>query len=165
MRIIWSENKFQAELAQGEKWREEMELVRGLGFKTSGPPNWTWTTGRASIVEKLKGKCSMSADAFKQFQIISDVEKKVLEAKKALKKADKEAKKASLDPKISGLVTLEIPAKGYIEASDLPASTQMFEIYKPPAPPKSTCMICDEPVYLYEKETICLWCEKELDND
>jgi hypothetical protein len=174
MRIIWNEDekKFQAELTPGDFWREEMELVKSVGFKTSGPPAWTWCTPKASVLNKLrdnkpKSGLFLTEVALEKYKSFSEKEEKNEAVKKAFLEAKKAAKKVSLDPSIKyeGMVELVIPEKGYIGAEDLPPMPPWVNPRKEILTPCSgICMICESPVYFYEKDTICLWCEKELDN-
>lgn len=167
MRIIWHEEKFQAEFTQGDLWRDDMEAAKAAGFKTSGPPAWLWTTSKISVLNKLrknrpKSGLTLTEVALEKFKFRDAQETKKAELKKAFQAAKKIDRKASTDPRISGLVTMKVPAKGYITAADLPPYTPTYTKYIPPPPPTDLCLICDEPIYFYE-HLVCLWCEKEND--
>ena len=168
MRIIWNaeEQKFQAEFASNH-WRDDMEAAKAAGFKTSGPPAWLWTTSKASVLNKLRKNrpvsgLTLTEVALEKFKFRDKQDTAKTELKKAFQAASKATKKASLDPRISGLTTMKVPARGYIIASDLPPYTPVYTPFIRPAPPEELCLICDEPIYFYE-HVVCLWCEKEND--
>lgn len=168
MRVIWNseEQKFQAEFAQ-EHWRGDMEAAKAAGFRTSGPPAWLWTTSKASVLNKLRKNrpasgLTLTEVALEKFKFRDKQDTQKAELKKAFKVASKASKKVSLDPRISGLTQMKVPAKGYITAEDLPPYTPIYKGFVPPAPPDELCLICDEPIYFYE-HLVCLFCEKESD--
>jgi hypothetical protein len=169
VRILWdnSEKRFQAELTQGDSWRDDMEYVKGAGFRTTGPPHWIWYTGKIEVLNKLrkhrpKSGLMITEQALEQFNLLKKKFDEKAELKKTFSKATKAAKKASKDPEISGMVELCIPDKGYLDASDFPVLLST-RAYIPPPGPKETCLICEDPLYQYERHLICLFCEKELD--
>ena len=173
MRIIWdpTEYRFLAELTPGELWREDMESVKAAGFKTTGPPSWQWYCFKAKPLNKLrenrpKSGLVLTELALEKYKQINDREEQKAALKKEFQQADKAAKKASKDSEISGTTELIIPeGKIWISREDLPPGKPFVWTYVRPEPPKELCMICDSPLYsIYEHPLICLWCEKELDN-
>ena len=172
MRITWDEqqNRFHAELTPGDKWREDMECVKTAGFRTDGPPSWQWHTQKASVLNKLRAHkpssgLTLTELALQHYQTINKKEEDKTALKKQFLEASKKAKKESKDPEISGLVELIIPeGKMWISAEDLPVlETKSKWSFTPPTPPEERCMVCEDPIYFYEKENICLFCEIELD--
>lgn len=157
-----SENWFQAELSLGEHWREDMELVRSVGFHTTGSPDWIWHTTKASILNKLrenppKSGLSITELALQRYEQIDQQDKKKTEIKKEFQKAKKAAEreinasnwKEFIDPE-TGIVCKEVP----------PLETQVVWNYTPPPPPDAMCFICGSPVYDYDYPDLCLWCSK-----
>lgn len=169
MRVVWNEPErcFEAVFTQGEFWRDDLEAAKAAGFKTNGPPAWTWHTRKAEVLNKLrknrpKSGVTLTEVALKAYGVLDQQAKTKAEIKKAFGAARKIDKKTSFDPKTSGLTPMKVPSRGYIIASDLPPYIPTYEKFILPPPPKELCLICDEPIYFYEY-LICLWCEKEID--
>ena len=174
MRIVWNNDRFEAELTPGESWRPDKDSVQHAGFKTEGPPTWTWFTTKASVLNKLRENKPLSGliiteVALQKYKTQNEVELKKEQLRKQWQTAKKQAQKQSKDPDISGMVDLIIPEKGYIGAEDFPP----LEIKLTAFPKSDTissdyCFICGDPVYFYEKllpTAICIFCEKELDKN
>ena len=172
MRIIWSdiEQAFQAELTPGDQWRADMEAAKDAGFKTQGPPQWTWQTQKASVLNKLRKNrpasgLTLTEVALQHYKSISEKEEKKAEIKKAFETAKKAADKVSDDPKISGLTPMLIPAgKDWISKEDLPPFIPKVKPFIFGPLPNLTCFICEDLVYFYERTyptPVCLWCELE----
>jgi hypothetical protein len=168
VKIVWNESEryFEAIFASGDQWRSDLEAAKAAGFKTGGPPAWTWYTGKAEVLTKLKKHrpegITISETAMRMFTALNQQVQIKTELKKAFLAARKIDKKASPDHRISGMTTMKVPARGYIIASDLPPYVSTYEKYIPPPPPDERCLICDEPIYFYEY-LVCLWCEKGID--
>jgi hypothetical protein len=167
VRIIWNtETKaFQAVLTAGEQWQSDLEAVKLAGFKTTGPPAWQWYTTKPSVLNKLrdnkpKSGLTLTEVALEQYKPLNEKEQQVLALKKQFQKEKKAAEKQSLDSSISGMVEVVIPDKGYIDASDLPASGWKHKFDITPMHSIDKCIICEDPLAFYE-QTICLWCGKE----
>lgn len=163
MRILWNEqeNWFQAELGLREFWRDDMELVKHVGFKTTGSPSWIWHTSKASILNKLrdgspKSGLTITELALEKYKTLneqetkqSDLKKEFLKQRKtaALNRADKWPE--YLDPD-TGIMCKVVPEaeKKYVP-----------EYILPPLPDLS-CFMCGSPLYLYDLPDICIWCDK-----
>jgi hypothetical protein len=147
-----------------------MEAAKAAGFKTDGPPSWLWHTSKAAVLNKLRAHkpssgLTMTELALQKYQPLNQQEEQKAALKKQFKDAQKKAQKESKDPEISGLVELVIPeGKLWISAEDLPPIESKWS-YTPPTPPEERCMVCEDPLYLYDYENICLFCKKELDNN
>jgi hypothetical protein len=166
MRILWNENKFQAEFSQ-TNWQEDLDAAKSAGFRTAGPPEWVWSTQKASVLNTLKelkpkSGLTLTELALENYKVIDEREKKKEEVKKQYQKAKKAAKKTEIacDP----ATEYNFTEKGYVDAKDFPLTNFKWD-YKPPALPKESCIVCEAPLYFYERDDICLFCEKELDNE
>jgi hypothetical protein len=165
MRILWNENGFQAEFSQGAYWQEDLDLAKSAGFRTAGPPEWVWSTQKASVLNTLrelkpKSGLTLTELALEKYKVINERERQKAELKKQYETARKAVKKAAVacDP----TTEYDFTEKGYKDAQDFPPTNFRWD-FKPPASPKNVCLICDEPVWFYEKDNICLHCEIELD--
>ncbi|VVB52786.1 Uncharacterised protein [uncultured archaeon] len=172
MRLTWDEQNsyFLAELTPGDKWREDMETVKAAGFKTTGPPSWQWYAQKAAPLNKLRENrpssgLTLTELALQKYQDINSKEEAKAALKAQLVLARKEAEKQ---------VKKELKCKDdneYYFDEDIqcrcivvrPAETPSVSKFVRPEPPKETCMICDDPLYLYESKNICIWCEHELE--
>jgi hypothetical protein len=165
MRILWNEqeNWFQAELGLNEFWKDDMDLVRSVGFKTTGPPQWIWHTTKASHLNKLRDKkpksgLTITETALEKYKLLNDQEQKKIELKKRFEKAKK-------------LVADEITAtnwKDYIDAETGIVCKQVEQIdtkfvpkYVIQPAPEVYCFVCGSPLYYYEAPDVCLYCEFE----
>ena len=163
MNLIWNGTHRRFE-AQFEEFQGDLAAVKAAGFKTDGAPEWIWYTCRAGPLTKLRENrppsgLTISPEARENFTALLSVETKNAETKAQLAAHNKELKKKL---KIDDKEILVIPEKGYIDASDLPFKPSPVVAYKPPAPPTTLCIVCQDPVYFYEKQDppTCLWCEK-----
>jgi hypothetical protein len=166
MRILWNAG-FQAEFSQTH-WQEDLDAAKAAGFKTDGPPGWLWKTHKAAVLNALKelkpkSGIRITPEALEKYKPLDEREKKNAELKKDLKKALKELKKET--DKNDPTTLYNYAEKGYVVSSDLPPLPPFVSTYKPIPTPKETCMICDDPLYFYEREDICLHCEIELDKE
>lgn len=167
MRIVWNETEkyFQAELIPGELWRDDKDSIQAVGFQTDGPPSWTWFTRKASVLNKLRDTppqsgLAITEVALQRYNFLDQQERNKLELKKTYDKAKRAARKQSPDSEISGLHELVIPAKGYIDASDLPPIVSTWAFVRP-EPPDACCIVCGDPLYWFpDYPDICMWCDK-----
>jgi hypothetical protein len=158
MKILWNEqrNWFQVEL--GEPWRDNMELVRSVGFKTSGPPEWIWRATKASTLNKLRSKSQslvITELAFEKYKILNEQEQSKIELKKRFLKA-------------KTLAAREINSNNWKEYFDEetgvmckivePVTDKFVWKYEPPPPPEVRCFICGQPLYCFDAPDICTWC-------
>lgn len=168
MRIDWdaSTRTFRAEFSPGAEWANDQQAAKDAGFKTSGPPAWSWSTPKVEPLNKLKAQRPASGlnisqealAAYTQMQAVYEANQIVLTQ---LKEAKKERKRAEKKETHEGLVQLVIPAKGYIDASDLPPwITLAIRTALPPNPNSAKCISCGDALYFYEHPKFCLWCEK-----
>jgi len=171
MNLRWNETfrRFEAEFSTD--FNEDLAAVKTAGFKTDGAPGWVWYSYKAAPLQNLRENrpasgLTITPEAREQFAPLAQ-----MEANNAKLKADLAAHNKTLKKKLKieeqeGKAT-PIPAKGYIDASDLPPLTAACVKYTPPPPPTALCIICKTPVYFYEKQDppTCLWCELTvLDN-
>lgn len=162
MRIIWSseENWFQAELPPGENWRDDMELVKQSGFKTTGAPTWLWYTSKASTLNKLRDKKPKSGliiteVALEKYKFLNEQEQKKVELKKLFEKGKQAAQKDSVkrpEYEKDGFVSFVVDRK----------DTRFAIKYVRPVPPAAYCFVCGDPVYDYEGTDLCLWCSEKF---
>jgi hypothetical protein len=158
MKISWSEqeNWFQVEL--GEPWRDNMELVRLVGFKTTGPPDWIWHTSKAAILNKLRSKSQslvITELAFEKYKLLNEQEQSKIELKKRFLKA-------------KTLAAREINSNNWKEYFDEqtgvmckivePVTDKFVWKYEPPPPPGLRCFMCGQPLYCFDLSDICTWC-------
>lgn len=164
MRISWNEqeNWFQAELGLNEHWRDDMELVRSAGFKTTGSPDWIWHTSKASVLNKLrehppKTGLTITELALQKYKTLNEQETAKADMKKSFERAKKLAAREEnarnwkdyIDPE-TGIVCKEIAR----------LENKFVWKYNPPPAPEAYCFVCGDPIYFYESPDLCLWCEK-----
>src|SRR5665213_1685444 len=104
MRITWNPElrEFQAELSPGSEWQTEQQTAKSSGFKSSGPPEWLWTTSKAAVLTKLKAArqsggltvLTIAASALENYNRLVAVEAANAAVLKELKDAKKAQKKA-----------------------------------------------------------------------
>jgi hypothetical protein len=169
MRIIWQNERFEAELSPGEHWQSDMEASKAAGFKTDGPPAWVWASYKAAPLVKLKENrpssgLTISKDALDKFNALLPEEEKNAALLLMLKDAKKKIKKVQeVEERVSELP--EYWKKGEFGKEDLPVEviarcSQKTE-FRRPVKPKARCIVCDGPVYFYEQQDppTCLYCE------
>ena len=161
MRIVWdvAENQFLAEISlTTEHWQADVESVKAAGFRTSGPPQWTWFTQKIAPLDYLKKNSPKSGLtitelALQKYQFLKQQSDQKKQLKKQFTKAAEELRpsnwKEYIDPE-TGIVCKEIP----------PADEPFVWKYTPPAPPEVYCFICGDVLYSYEYPDTCLWCSK-----
>lgn len=164
MRITWTNNRFEAELTPGELWRDDKDAIQNAGFRTDGPPDWTWFTQKASTLNKLrdnkpKSGLSITELALEKYQSLNKQDEEKAALKKQFEQAKKQAAKSVEDTNeyyvddSTGITCIKVK----------PGNKLQYTKYVPPAVPEERCMICDDPIYFFESENICLSCEKDLD--
>src|SRR5271166_1580008 len=162
MNLRWNStlSRFEAEFSD---FQGDLAAVKAAGFRTDGAPQWIWYSYKAGSLAKLKGRpgLTISPDARAQFNALWAVEERNAKVKAELAEHKKVLKK-KLKIEEQEANAIEIPEKGYIDASDLPLVTLSKDAFVPPPPPETRCIICQDPVYLYENTEIpaCLWCSK-----
>ena len=164
MRILWSEQDswFYTEIPPGENWRDDMELVRSVGFKTIGPPNWTWHTSKYTLLEKLrdhnpKSGLTITELALSKYKFLKEQAEKKAEVKKAFEQEMKAAEERA-PSKWPQYKDSETGITCFIVE---PAAESFVWKYVAPEPPPQTCFICGSPLYMFDLDDICLWCEKK----
>jgi hypothetical protein len=159
--------RFEAEFSAD--FQGDLAAVKAAGFKpdtSSGA--WVWWTGKSAALTKLRENkpasgLTITAEARAQYTPLAAMDAKNAEVKAALKKHQKEQKKTP--PKDS----MKLCDLGFacISREDLPSQSCLVHPYTPPPPPETKCLICETPIYFYEKQDppTCLWCEVTvLDN-
>src|ERR1700676_2235437 len=166
MRIIWNieENWFQAELTPGDNWRDDMESVKKAGFKTTGEPLWLLHASKASALNKLrdgkpKSGLVITEVALANYKLLNDQETKKQELKKLFEKGKVAARRD-----FAGSKTKEYEENGLTSFVVEQKDSGFVSKYVKPTPPKENCLVCEDPLYFYEYNNICIWCKIELDN-
>lgn len=180
MRISWNpeQSVFQAEFSQ-EHWSADLESVKAAGFRTFGAPEWIWYAPPPGIKalnflreKKPESGLAITELALEKYKNLKEQYDKKEEIKAALKEAKKAAKKQfeKAAQEEENRIALEcMPEKGYLDASDFPPFPfPETHKYVSPEYPSVPCFICGCKVYLdsifkTEPLPICLWCEKEID--
>lgn len=162
MRIIWNdtENWFQAELSLDENWRDDMELVKGIGFKTTGSPSWMWYTSKISTLNKLrdskpKSGLVITEVALQKYKFLSEQAQKKAELKKTFQK-----EKLAAENNVTTREEYTDPVTGMTGFVVKPSTEPFTWKFIPPTPPDVYCFICGDPVYFYDYPDMCLWCSK-----
>ena len=168
MNLRWNTElrRFEAEF---HNFASEQPMVKAVGFKTDGPPEWAWYTTKALVLAKLKGTpgLTISPDAKVEFNRLLPMEERnealKTEAKKAKKELQKTLKNTAQDKlspteyldAITGIVCLKVEPK----AMPVPSTLEKIIDLK-----NTPCIICKTPVYSYEYAeggpVVCLWCQK-----
>lgn len=166
MNLRWniSLRRFEAEFSSD--FNGDLAAVKGAGFKTDGAPQWVWHTSKAGPLTKLRevrpaSGLTITPEARSQYTPLAEMEAKNAKIKAEAASHNKvQKKKLKVAEQIANAIV--IPAKGYIDASDLPPMPPSCYKYTPPPRPETTCIICLAPVYFYEKQNppTCLYCEK-----
>ena len=166
MRLKWNpaEACFEAEF---QDFQGDLESVKAAGFKTSGPPSWTWYTNKIAVLENLRANRPASGltiltDALVEYKRI----KADADAVTALMAELKAAKKIIKRLKQNDGVVIEIPDGaefGYNCVAD--SEPTVYVGYVAPTWTGPVCHICRSPVYFYELQNppTCLSCEIRLD--
>ncbi len=163
MRILWNEKEhwFQAELGLGEFWRNDLDLVKHVGFKTTGSPDWIWHTSKASVLNKLrdskpKSGLFITELALEKYKFLNEQDQKKSELKKEFLKQRKQA---------ATNCTAEWPEyldeeTGIMCKIVAPAEKKFVLDYIPPNVPDLSCFMCGSPLYMYDLPDLCIWCDK-----
>jgi hypothetical protein len=164
MRIIWNnqEQWFQAELGLNEFWKQDMELVRSIGFKSTGPPQWIWHTSKASLLNKLrdlkpKSGLTITETALEKYKFINEQEQKKQELKKLYEKAKEQAAEEINSANWKDYIDAET---GIVCKQVEPLDTKFVPKYVIAAPPEIYCFICGDRLYMYELPDICMYCDE-----
>lgn len=159
-------------IAEFDEFQGDLEAAKAAGFRPLGvPPPWIWHAPSPGIkaLNRLREKrpasgLTISPEALEVYKPLAEAEakndavkKQLTEVKKKLKKTLKESAKCDWLP----------IGKEYLDVEDLPPRPSLVSVYTPPTPPDLKCLECSQPVYFYEQQNppLCLWCEKELEND
>lgn len=171
MNLRWSGTfrRFEAEFSTD--FHGDLAAVKAAGFKTDGAPEWIWYSYKAAPLVKLRENrpasgLTITPEAKEQFTPMAQMEEKNAEVKKQLAEHNKALKKKLKIEEQECNATV-IPAKGYIDASDLPPMPPRTEAFIPPVWDGPRCAICKSQLLPFElhNPNICMWCEKTvLDN-
>jgi hypothetical protein len=159
--------RFEAEFSQD--FQGDLLAVKSSGFKpdtSSGA--WIWATQKAAVLNKIRKNkpasgLTITEEAYAAYLPLAETEEKNLEVKKLMKKAQKEAKQVSQEPASESGLIEEIWWE-----KESPPPEPFVSPYPPSPPAEYQCFVCKGPVYgssldLLEPWPICLWCEKQLD--
>lgn len=190
MRIIWNPNeeRFEAQFVTGEQWEADKTAAMDAGFKTTGPPAWTWFVLKSAALAKLRehrpgSGLTITKEALERFNYLQGVEKKNAELKAYAKAEEKRIKKereqekireqreengdGECEPEYEPRYYREIPdywkGKSEITRGDLPADVlarfdKCESIPQRRAETIGNCPICGDVMYYPEGPT-CLWCD------
>jgi hypothetical protein len=172
-------NRFEALLSMD--FQGDLAAVKTAGFKTDGPPTWSWWCVKVAALNKLRENrpnsgLEITNEAYDHYTRLMEMERQNAEARKLFAPIAEEQKKAKKQrrreqQKEQNYTTLVIPEKpgedfDYIGKEDLPPQSLVVrDAYKRPTHPGPWCSYCGSPVYPYEKTDpipTCLWCEKGL---
>jgi hypothetical protein len=144
----------------------DLDAVKTAKFMTTGAPDWIWFApppGLPALERIRKNKpasgLTITDAAYAIYEQLAAAKLKNDEIKKLMKKAQKEAKQISIPDAI-------LDEKWWDKESPPP---EPFVSPYPPSPPADyECFVCKGPIYgsaldLLEPWPICLWCEKQLD--
>jgi hypothetical protein len=167
MRILWNNDRFEAELTPGDLWRNDKDSIQAVGFRTEGPPSWTWFTNKAANLNKLRENKPQSGLvltqlALQKYQEINKQEEEKAALKKQFDLCKKEAGKVAKKELAkkddyeyyaddTGITCIVVKAAEPIQ--------MMHKFVRPSDLANARCLICDDPLYFYEAKNICLFCE------
>jgi hypothetical protein len=161
VRILWNDTEkyFQAEFAQAS-WAGDKDAAQAAGFRTSGPPAWTWFTTKPSVLTALRDKhrpaeLTLTERALAEYKKRNEEDVK----KTALRKEFTKARKA-LGPPASTTPLVIPPGKFWISAEDLPPWVQLSKYVKLPFETDTQCFMCSAPLIFCDYDDLCLWCSK-----
>src|SRR5271166_1587642 len=121
MNLRWNStlNRFEAEFSSD--FQGVLAALKAGGFRTDGAPQWIWYSYKAGSLAKLKGRpgLAISPEARAQFNALWVVEERNAKVKAELAE-HKKALRKKLKIEEQEANAIEIPEKGYIDASDLP---------------------------------------------
>lgn len=153
----------------------EQPRVKAAGFRTDGPPAWVWYAFKSEPLTKLRSDkpaiLNINADARVEYTRLKEVEDRNAATKALLAVEKKKLKKKLNNDKLDALKPGEYfdEGAGFVCLVVKPSPTPWVPKFEKPAPPETTCFICDSPVYSYEygedQRPSCMWCQKQvLDN-
>ena len=165
MRIIWDNNRFQAELTPGENWRNDLDCVKSAKFITDGAESgWIWYTTRVVPIDKLKKDRPLSGLvltelAFKKYTELSRKQQEKEELKKQFKKEQKKANKKAKESEVE-LPTYVDEETGITCILVSPPAERFKSMYpKVDYSKLPKCMICEEPLFPpFDGNLVCGWC-------
>lgn len=161
MRIIWNNDRFETTVSY--EYRDDAALLRKVGFRTDGPPNWTWHTQKAAALNKLrklepKSGIEITELALEKYKFLNENEARNLEVKKQFKKLQQSLGQFRFDEYFDQ----ELQVTCFVVK---PPDKAFVWDYHPPAPPTVLCLGCDSPMYFpFDDKAYCVWCEITLDN-
>ena len=169
MRIVWNltENRFEAQFDQGSNWLACKDAVSAAGFKTAGPPTWTWFSIRSLALTKLRENRPVSGltitpEALEKYNSLKvqdeanlAVKAEYQKVRKALKKEQQLNERCATGPQLQA-----DPELGECFKVE-PGESRIWNKPVVPPPPTILCHICRTPVYAYELQDppTCLDCE------
>jgi len=163
MRITWNtaENRFQIEVDHATL-RDDVDSVKTAGFRTTGPPQWVWYTNKISSLESLrknppKSGLTITELALEKYKFLKEQAEKKAEVKRAFEQEMKAAEERAP----SKWPQYKDPETGITCFIVEPAAESFVWKYVAPEPPPQTCFICGSPLYMFDLDDICLWCEKK----
>jgi len=163
MRIVWDEaNHFQAELTSGDLWSDDKNALQVAGFRTSGPPDWIWSTSKSANLNKLKKLSPKSGIILTELALSKyQAQEKHAAEKAALKKQYKKLRtEADRDLKQPKYKTAVDPDLGFTYLVVEPKPSNF--VWTPPKRnlPDGFCIVCGVGLYAPDYPDICLWCSK-----
>lgn len=167
LRLTWNpaEHRFEAEF---QDFQNDLDCVKLAGFKTTGPPEWTWYTSKIPVLEKLRKNKPPSGltillDALDQYKRLRKEEDDRLALLAELKKA-KKAVVESNKPVATSEPLKEGQEFGYNYVKDVERT--IYIGYVAPEWTGLRCYICNASVLVFELQNppTCMWCEIQLDN-
>lgn len=139
-----------------------MELVKQVGFKTTGAPSWLWYTPKSAPLNKLraakpKSGLVITEVALEKYKFLNEQAERKAELKKLFEKAKVTAQREQIGSKAK---TYE--QDGFTSFVVEPSTEKFEHTYTAPAPPSAWCFICGDSVHAYEGTDLCLWCSEKF---
>ena len=180
MNIIYNQSLGRFEAVFSTDFAGDYNAVKAAKFKCDGPPGWVWWTKKIAALNGLRENRPASGlmitdEAFEWYTNLVKMEEsnaKILaDAKPVLeeeKKAKKQRRKQHVEEQTYHVISIpEKPGEDFdhIGPGDLPPMPPRQNAYIRPDHPGPWCMFCGEPLYSYERNDLCLYCEKTLDRN
>lgn len=161
MRIIWNEkeNAFQVEFSE-KHWSSDLEYAKTSGFKTQGPPSWSWLSRNILPVNKLRKNPPLSGLTITELALekYNFLEKKIAEktalkkqAEQILKETDQSQSWEEYFDEELGFMCIVVKSK----KSDFTWIPPMHSA------PEAHCIICGDGLYLMDYQDVCMWCDTQ----
>lgn len=165
MQIIYANGLFEARFSQD--FQGDLDAVKAAGFRTTGPPAWTWYAPPPSIpaLNRLRKNrpasgIAINAETFAKYKELAEQFEKNEEIKKAAKKLAKEQKAKVKDEQYTPGEDGDLfDADGNFRPHNLPPMPKSENSFVRPEHPGPWCQFCGDSLYFYELPDICLWCE------